>query len=180
MKRICTVLLATVMFCAGAFAQKGNNFIGIGGDLSIPTGQFASYYRTGMGGYIKGLFGVGKSGQVTLTSGYSTFKEAVKDGDVTRTAAILPLLIGYRANFNRFFVEPQIGYALYPYKLSSPEDGFATATGNAFNWAAGIGYVFNSRIEVSARYQNGSNAGTTVGLFGLRIGYNIPLRASKK
>src|SRR5690349_25152123 len=101
MKRIYTVSLATVMFCAGTFAQKGNNFIGIGGDLSIPTDQFASYYRPGVGGYIKGLFGIGKSGQVTLTSGYSSFKEAANGDDVTGTAAILPELIGYRANSAR-------------------------------------------------------------------------------
>jgi hypothetical protein len=179
MKKIYAAMLATVIFCAGAFAQKGNNFIGIGGDLSLPTGQFATYYRAGMGGYIKGLFGVGKSGQVTLTTGYSSFKGVAND-DVTRTAGILPLLIGYRANFNRFFVEPQIGYALYPYKMNSFDDGYETLTGNAFNWAAGIGYVFNNRVEVSARYQNGSNGGTTVGFFGLRIGYNISLATSKK
>jgi len=47
-------------------------------------------------------------------------------------------------------------------------------------WAAGVGYVFNNKIEVGARYQSGSNNGGTMAFFGLRLGYNFSLNGSKK
>jgi hypothetical protein len=89
------------------------------------------------------------------------------------------MLLGYRHNFNGFFVEPQIGYAIYPYKENSQDNGFSTETGSAFTWAAGFGYVFNNKMEVSARYQTGGSEGVNVGMFGLRLGYNFSLSGSK-
>jgi hypothetical protein len=46
-------------------------------------------------------------------------------------------------------------------------------------WAAGVGYVFNNKVEVGARYQSASNNGSTLSLFGLRPGYNFSLNGSK-
>ena len=104
MKKVYVVLLATILIYASSSAQKGNNQIGVGGDLSIPTGDFAASFKTGIGGYVKGMFGVGKSGQVTFTSGYSSFKESGEWDDFMTTQTVVPLLIGYRANFNGLFV----------------------------------------------------------------------------
>jgi hypothetical protein len=132
-----------------------------------------------MGGYVKGILGVGNAGAVTFTMSYSAFKEIADYGDdVATTATFVPILLGYRHNFNSFFVEPQIGYGLYPYKYES-EDGFSTETEGAFTWAAGVGYVFNNNIEVSVRYQTANRLGYSIGIFGLRLGYNFSLGASK-
>ena len=49
MKKIIVGLLAAVLFCASSSAQKGNNQIGDGADLAIPTGEFGSYFKTGFG-----------------------------------------------------------------------------------------------------------------------------------
>jgi len=171
-------LLASNLIVVACFAQKGKNFIGGGADLSLPMGEFANDFNRGVGVYVKAMLGVGQSGAVTFTTGYTGFKEIADFDETTTTAGIVPLLIGYRHNFNGFFVEPQIGYGIYPYKHDS-EDGFYTDTGGAFTWALGAGYMFKNNIEVSARYQTGSSTGITVGVFGLRLGYNFSLGQSK-
>ena len=178
MKKMYVVLLVTII-SADAMAQKGKNYLGVGADISIPTGDFGDDFKRGMGFYVKALLGVGQSGAVSFTTGYSGFKEIADFDETTTTAALVPLLIGYRHNFNGFFVEPQMGYGIYPYKHNSTEDGFYTTTGGAFNWALNAGYMFKNKLEVSARYQTGTSTGITVAVFGLRLGYNFSLGGSK-
>ena len=178
MRKSYVVLLATILITVSSVAQKGNNQIGVGGDLSIPTGGLANYFKTGIGVYVKGMLGVGKTGQVTFTSGYSSFKSAGEWADFNVTQTVIPFLIGYRANFNGFFIEPQIGYGAYSEKYPE-DDGFGTDSGGAFTWALGLGYVFNKKIELSARYQSASKEGSSVNMFGLRVGYNFSLQPSK-
>ena len=180
MRKSFVVLLATILISAGAMAQKGKNYIGGGADLSMPLGVFADDFNKGAGLYIKGLLGVGQSGAVTFTTGYTGLKEIADFDETTTKVGIVPLLVGYRHNFNGFFVEPQLGYGLYPYKHNSWEDGFYTEDGGAFTWALGAGYMFNNKIEVSARYQSGTSTGTTIAIFGLRLGYNFSLDGTKK
>ena len=67
MKRVFAIALATVFITATGFAQKGNNQVGGGLDLSFPTGDFSTGFKTGFGLYAKGLYGVGTAGQVTFT-----------------------------------------------------------------------------------------------------------------
>ena len=177
MKKIIVGLLAALLFYASSSAQKGNTQIGVGTDFAIPTGDFGSIFKPGMGFYVKGLLGVGQAGQVTFTSGYSSFK-AVQDFPLK--SGIAPLLLGYRANFNGFFVEPQFGFSINN-ATSEGLDGEAPMKeqGGSVMWAAGVGYVFNNKLEVGARYESASNKGTTIGLFGLRLGYNFSLNGSK-
>ena len=99
--------------------RKARTILGGGLDLSLPTGDFGTYFKTGIGGYVKAMLGVGKVGAVTFTTGYSSFKEAGDWEDFTATQGVAPLLFGYRHNFNGFFVEPQIGYGIYNYKETS-------------------------------------------------------------
>jgi hypothetical protein len=177
MKKIIVGLLAALVFYASSSAQKGNNQIGMGADVGIPTGEFASYFKTGFGAYAKALLGVGKSGQVTFTLGYTSFKAV---GDFPLTTGTVPLLLGYRANFNGFFVEPQLGYSINNAKFMGFDDVAPEKTaGGTVMWAAGVGYVFDNKIEVGARYQSASNKGSTMALFGLRLGYNFSLNGSK-
>ena len=173
------VVLAATLFSSVSFAQKGNNQIGAGGDLSFPVGDFGDHFKTGFGVYVKGMLGVGKAGQVTLTTGYSGFKERGSWTDYTSTVNIIPLFLGYRHYFNSLFVEPQLGYAMYGSKYVSPDDGSWTESDGALNVAACIGYIFDKQVEVSARYQTGGKDGWNVNVFGLRVGYNFSLKKSK-
>ena len=179
MRKMYMVLLATILVSVSSFGQKGKNYLGGGLDLSLPTGEFGSYFKTGIGGYVKAMLGVGEAGAVTFTTGYSSFKEAGDWEGFSATQGVAPLLVGYRHHFNGFFVEPQIGYAIFNYKENSIENGFYTESGGGFTWAAGVGYVFNNKIEVSARYQTGGNEGSSLSIFGLRVVYNFSLGAAK-
>ena len=179
MRKMYMVLLATILISASSFGQKGTSYIGVGGDLSLPTGDFGDYFKTGVGGYVKAMFGVGTAGQVTLTTGYTSFKEAGDWEDFTAVQGVAPILFGYRHNFNGFFVEPQIGFGMYNYKETSTEWGYYKESGGGFTWAASVGYVFNKKFEVSARYQTGGNEGSSVSFFGLRVGYNFSLSGSR-
>lgn len=179
MKKIIVFLLAGLLLHAGSFGQKGNNQIGVGADIQIPTSDFAGYFKTGFGGYVKALLGVGKSGQVSASTGYTSFNAV---GGIPMKLGIAPILIGYRANFNGFYVEPQIGYQLVNAKFNGGDElGYLSDSGGGFMWAAGVGYVFNKKFEVGARYGSGSASpgGTTLGAFGLRLGYNFSLNGSK-
>jgi Outer membrane protein beta-barrel domain len=178
MKKIYTVVLAAILFSASSFAQKGNNNIGVGADLSLLTGYFGTWYKPGIGAYAKGMYGIGDAGQVTFTTGFSVFKQKGSTHDFKATMSIVPLLAGYRHHFNDFFVEPQIGYGIYSSKVKEEGESFHDSNG-AFTWAATAGYIFNRQIEVSARFQSASREGTSLGVFGLRVGYNFSLSDAK-
>jgi len=177
MKRAYIVITA-VLFSVSSFAQKGNNAIGVGGDIGFPTGDFGDYFKPGFGVYVKGMLGVGKAGQVTLTSGYSGFKEKGGWTDFSTTVNLVPLFLGYRHYFNSVFIEPQLGYAIYGSKYTSWDDTDTESDG-ALNAALSVGYVFTKGVEISARYQTGGKEGWNVNLFGLRVGYNFSLKAKK-
>ena len=179
MRKNYMVLLATILITAGSFAQKGTTFIGAGADLVLPSGVSADYFKTGFGFYAKGLFGVGTAGQITVTSGYAGFKTTIPTEIASSSGRLIPILLGYRHNFTGFFVEPQVGYSVLGITV---DDGFDTYTDSdgGFTWAAGIGYVFNNKVEVSGRYQASSKGGETDAFFGLRLGYNFSLNGPKK
>ncbi|MET0392773.1 MAG: outer membrane beta-barrel protein, partial [Chitinophagaceae bacterium] len=160
--------------CAGviglvSYGQQGTTKIGIGAEVGIPTGDFDAF-KTGFGGYAKGLFGIGTAGQITFTSGYTTYEAKGSTSSDKITYNIIPLLAGYRHNFSGFYVEPQVGYGIYGAKVKSGGISASSSDG-AFTWAAGVGYVINDAIELGARYQSGHKDGSSTSLVGLRIGY---------
>lgn len=170
MKKVLLAICITAISAAG-YSQSGNNQIGVGADLGIPTGDLGDGVKTGFGGYAKGLFGIGDAGQVTFTTGYTTFSfKGGIDGDYH----IIPLLAGYRHNFSGFYAEPQVGYAIYGSKLS----GYGSSSEGAFTWAIGFGYVV-SNVDIGARYQSGHKDGSSVALVGVHVGYNFTLGGSK-
>jgi hypothetical protein len=179
MKKVYMALLAAILIFTSTHAQKGRNNIGFGGDVCLPTGEFGGYFRTGLGMYGKGLLGVGKEGQVTLSVGYAGFRMAGNFEDVEAVTKIIPFQLGYRHHMNGFFIEPQVGYGIYTGKMTDlGTDDFWVETNGAFTWSAMIGYEFLSKLELSARYQSGSKQGGGLSLFALRVGYNFSLGAA--
>lgn len=160
-----------------SFAQSGNNQISVGADLAIPTGDLKDLSKIGFGGTVKGLYGIGTAGQITLTSGFISFAvkseyEELLDADKI-TSTMIPILAGYRHNFNGFYAEPQIGYGIYAAKIKGGMFDSSDSEG-AFTWAVGAGYVVNN-IDFSARYQSASKDGSTQSFFGIRVGYLFSL-----
>ena len=176
MRKILFASIFVVASFIGANAQQGHNQIGIGVDLGLPMGDFGDAYKLGIGGQVKGLLGVGTAGQVTLTSGYMSFKAKDLPSGVDIKASIIPILVGYRHNFSGFYVEPQVGYGIYGSKvdgLGSPYDG--SNSDGAFTWAAGVGYAMAQGLDLGVRYQSASKDGESTSLIGFAVKYNFTL-----
>lgn len=174
------LLLSSALLLAVFFstAQTGNNQISIAGELGVPTGEFSQGFKIGFGGSLKGLYGVGTSGQVTLTGGYTTYKEKESTSDYSTSFGIIPFLAGYRHLMNGFYIEPQAGYGIYVASVKAMGQNISSSEG-AFTYAVGIGFA-NNKIDVGARYQGATKHGDGFGLIGIHIGYNFSSALSSK
>lgn len=173
------LFLAIVLFISLAgYSQKGSNQIGVGADIGIPTGDFGTLANVGLGGYIKGLYGVGTAGQLTFTTGYSVFK--VKEefqaaaGVDKLNYRILPLLLGYRHNFSGFYAEPQLGYSVHSAKASLGSVS-ATESDGFFTWGIGLGAATKSGFDFGVRYLSASDE-ESISWVNIHIGYNFSFK----
>ena len=171
MKKVILLFASVVMLSTLVKAQQGKNQIGIAAEAALPIGDFADGYKTGVGGSLKGLYGVGESGQITFTTGYTAFK--VKNSE--DTYSIIPLLAGYRHNFTGgVYVEPQLGYGIYRYHSDFLDE---TESDGAFTYAIGVGFAA-SGFDAGIRYQGASKDGSNISFIGVRVGYNFTLGGS--
>lgn len=168
------LVLASVFALSAANAQTGKNQLSIGAEVNLPMGDFGDAFNTGFGGSLKYLHGVGSAGQVTLTTGYSTFKMKGSTDDESVKASIIPILVGYRHNFSGVYVEPQLGYGIYGYKEKFGGESSSDSQG-AFTWAIGAGYAMEQGLDLGVRYQSASKDGSTTSLIGFRVAYNFSL-----
>ena len=179
MKKVLLVLVSAVGLTAASYAQKGTTQIGVAAEVGMPMSDFGDAAKTGFGASVKGLFGIGTAGQVTFTTGYTTYAgKDVPDG-MSLHFNVIPLLAGYRHNFNGLFVEPQVGYGIYGAKVKMDGQGSASDSNGGFTWAVGAGYAKNG-FEGGVRYQSASVQGSTFGLIGIHVGYNFSLGGSSK
>ena len=176
MKKI-ILFFTCILTMSAVKAQQGNNQIGIAAEAALPLGDFADSYKTGIGGSLKGLFGVGQAGQVTFTTGYTSFKGESSTSDFKYTSTIIPLLGGYRHNFaGGIYVEPQLGYGIYGYKTEIMDEDETDSEG-AFTYAIGVGFAA-SGFDAGLRYQGASKDGSNTSFVGIRVGYNFTLGGS--
>ena len=177
MKKVFLTMAAVVALASASFAQKGNNQIGIGAEVGIPTGDFGEAMKAGFGGAVKGLYGIGTAGQITGTIGYTSFKMKGSSEDAKMSIGILPILAGYRHNFSGFYVEPQVGYSIVRAKVDMLGQSESDSEG-AFAWAAGAGYQI-SGLDLGVRYQASTKDGGSMGFFGFRVAKNFSLGGSR-
>ncbi|MGH2564089.1 MAG: outer membrane beta-barrel protein [Ginsengibacter sp.] len=159
-----------------AEAQKGNNQVTVIAEGTVPVYQ----NDQGFGGFIKGLYGIGKSAHLTFTAGVSEFTSK-KNVELSKTTTrLIPFMAGYKQNLNKFFVEPQIGFGELGGKIFSDGD-YARPSIGALFWAFGAGYNFN-RIVIGVRFESVHGVeGSSSGLWhnqnfhytGIQVGYNI-------
>ena len=175
MKKVFFLIFGIIVISAVAVAQKGNNQITPAVEVAFPTGDAGEASPVGVGVTVKGLYGVGQAGQITLTTGYLSAgaKKEYKDllGADKITSTMVPLLAGYRHHFKGFYAEPQVGYGIYGAKIKGGEYAGSDSQG-AFTWAGGIGYIYKN-VEVGARYQSMHKDGESSGFIGVRLGYNF-------
>jgi hypothetical protein len=175
MKETILILTAIIAISFTLNAQNGNNQIGIAFDADVPTGDFGTFYKTGFGGTLKGLYGIGTAGQITLTTGYNRFTAKGSTSNAKETLGIIPVLLGYRHNISGLFIEPQIGYGRYSDKVNVSGNSGSDNKG-AFTWAVGAGYQI-SGFEFGVRFQSGKvkDPTSSFSFVGLHIGYNFSL-----
>src|SRR5699024_5401748 len=173
MRKTIILSVALLFACFSAFAQKGNNQISIGLDGGFPMGDFGKSSNLGIGGTVKGMYGIGTAGQVELTLGYISFGMKESSSTASASTGIIPIMVGYRHHFNGLYVEPQLGLSMLKTKVDVMGHTASSST-SAFGWALGAGYLFND-FDVSLRYQSASKNGNSLGFLGLRLGYNFSL-----
>ena len=170
MKKVLLVAVLFLVTTVAAFAQKGDIGISVGVEGALPVGDWSDGYSIGVGGSLKGLYGISDAGQVTLTVGYDRF--GVKDFD--GSLSLVPVLAGYRHTFSSLYVEPQIGISAQKSKIEMGEFGDVSASTTDFSFAIGAGYLVGP-MDLGLRYQNISASGGSLGFLALRVAYNFSL-----
>jgi hypothetical protein len=180
MKKI-LLLTAIISLSLLSKAQSGNNQIGIALEVGVPMGDFGDLSKLGVGGLVRGAYGIGTAGHVTLTTGYVAFsaKDEYKDalGADKINMHIIPIMLGYRHNFNGFFVEPQVGYQIFGAKVEVSGLSGSDSEG-MFAFGGGLGFEKNG-FEIGARIQAGTKNGETDSYIGFHVGYNFSLGGSE-
>jgi len=140
------VVLVFIFFSSATIAQKGDNMLSLYAEAAIPIFQ----NNMGFGFYFKGLYGVGKSAQLTLTAGASKFnsKNSIETGKTT--TRLIPFLFGYKQNIQRFFIEPRIGIGELGGKESINGD-YARQSVAAVFGGLNAGYMIN-RVSVGVNF----------------------------
>jgi hypothetical protein len=140
-------LLLLILICFALNAQKGNNGLSLNAEATVPIYQD----DRGFGFFLKGLYGIGQSAQLTLSGGVSRFtsKNNIEQGRVT--TRVIPFLFGYRQNIHRFFIEPKIGLGELGGKISINGDYSRPSVAAIFG-GLGAGYTVK-RINVGISFQ---------------------------
>jgi hypothetical protein len=176
MKRLCIFLAAFIGGCVSTTAQKGNNNI----QLVAETGLPLRVDQPGFGGFIKGLYGTGKNGQLTFTAGVSKFYSKKMADAPDATTRLVSVLLGYKHHVSRFYIEPQAGLGELGGKYNLIGD-YSRPSVAAFYWGAGAGIQLR-RFDIGLRYVHVKGIeGTDAGVWhdrkfeyaGLHIGYNL-------
>jgi hypothetical protein len=176
MKKQILIYILSVLCVYIVNGQKGNNQVTLLIENTVPIYQ----NDQGFGGFIKGLYGIGKSAQLTFAAGLSGLhsKNPVETQKIT--TRLIPFLVGYKQNIKRFFLEPQIGFGELSGKISEHGD-FAKPSVGALFWALGAGYTIK-RFLVGLRFESAHAVeSTSAGLWhnqnfhytSINIGYNI-------
>jgi hypothetical protein len=174
MRKAFLTMFAVIALLSASFAQKGKNQIGIGAEAGFATGEGGS---TAFGGTAKYLYGIGTAGQLTFTTGVMFDSETEDDVKVTGTN--IPLLAGYRHNFNGLYVEPQLGYMSTKFTMKVNGQKFMDVSDGSLAYAIGGGYAFSNGLDLGLSFRNAAQSGAT-GMFVFRAGFNFSLGASGK
>lgn len=173
MRKVFLTMAAVVAIATASFAQSGKNQLGIGAEVALGTGSGGG---TVFGGTAKYLHGIGTAGQVTLTAG--ALFDSESEGGVKATGTQIPILLGYRHNFNGPYVEPQLGYMSTKATVKVDGEELMSGSDGTFAYAIGGGYAFTNGLDLGVSFRNGAKSGYT-GAVVFRVGYNFSLGGSK-
>lgn len=172
------MLAFAFIFSQNTQAQQGEFKINPGLELGIPMGDFSDLSSFGFGVTAKALYNVSEDGQVEFTLGYISFPgKKIGDG-IKFNTSVIPIMAGYRHNFDGIYGEIQLGLASVNQKAKVSVPGYGSVSGSdsttEFSWAIGAGYMFED-FDISLRYQAIQASGGSLGWIGLRFGYNFDI-----
>lgn len=182
MPKLILLSLLLLLIISVANAQKGRNQVNLAFEASVPIYQ----QDKGFGGFIKGLYGIGKSAQLTLTTGVSGFRSKRSIEQTVTGTRLIPMLAGYKQNLKNFYFEPQIGFGESGGKIDIGGDYGRHSVG-AFFWAVGAGYD-HKRITIALRFQQAHGTeSASAGLWhnkdfhytAIHLGYKLFCRKAK-
>lgn len=104
------------------------------------TGYLAKDSKKGIGLGIKYLKALGEDNFITAGLSFNLFQLKSNDG-LNPVKKTLPLLLGYRQNLKKFYLEPQLGIGTYGGRFYTPE--FALPSQFAIFAGAESGYNLN-------------------------------------
>lgn len=162
-------------FATTSFAQQVKNQFAFGPEIAFPTGYFGRSYNVGVGSNLRLLLAVNKTGQVGITSGYTSFSAKGSTDQVGARYAVIPVLFGYRHFVNpAFCLEPQAGIGFYNLRVRYM--GIKESnTETAFTWAMGAGFYANG-FELGLRFQGGLTQEIKANQVVLRFNYHLDLK----
>lgn len=168
MKKILLSIAGIIFAINCCFSQTGNNQLSVGAEVNfLASNGYSTIYNPGIGGNLKGLYGIGSSSQLTFTVAYSSFSGKSSSSYGDQTLSLLPVLAGYRYNLSGgLYGEGQAGLAI----LTTKATGFSFSQTN-FAAAVNVGYVIHG-FDISARYYT---EGDVVSTFAVRLAYNFTL-----
>lgn len=169
MRKVFLTVAAVFAIASASFAQTGKNQIGVGAEVGLSTGEGGGLQFGGTGKY---LHGIGTAGQVTFTAGALFHSES--EDEVKATLTQIPLLLGYRHNFNGLYVEPQLGYMSSKVTVKVDGEKLYSGSDGALAYGIGGGYVFANGLDLGVSYRNSAKSGYS-GAIVFRAGFNFSL-----
>ena len=175
MKRLFAVALAVTLASSLALAQggpgRGKSAIGIGAEVSIPTGDFNEVAGTGYGGFGRYIYGMDAKTAFMLTLGYTVWTEEDLGAAGTIKPEAFRIAAGSKYFFGKgFYGSLEVGTDVYSYTRTGTIVGVEGSTWR-FMLPVGLGYEMGG-FDVGAKYYifdlNYSS-------FSVTVGYNFAL-----
>ncbi len=161
-----TAVAAVALFftsTSNAQAQSGDSQalrMGIGLSLGVPTNDAYSF---AIGGDVRLQKDFTENISGIMSVGYNDFS---LKSPLSGSTGFIPVKAGAK-----FFVAESL------YLSGELGAGFGTKSGSgtSFLYAPGVGYAWNTGLDLSARYEGASNNGFTLGQVALRVAYGFRL-----
>lgn len=166
MKKIITILIVLTICTLSAQAQRGNKGASIGLDVALPVGNMSKSLGVGIGGSLKGFYGLRDEADVTLTLGYINFAE--KD-NLGISYSLIPVLAGYRLKLDQVYLEPQFGFTIMNVK-SDVVNAEKSTSNTKIGYGIGVGYLMGN-LDLGLRFQDISANGGGFNIIAVRVGY---------
>ncbi|MBS4042753.1 MAG: hypothetical protein KGZ59_02935 [Chitinophagaceae bacterium] len=148
--------------------STSNSTFSLGIETGLPTGDFSNTHSFAIGASAKVAAELSANAAFTISVGYMSFsgKTVTVLGSSFKNDAfnVIPVKAGIRGIFDGgFYVEPQIGYTFFTGNNSS----------GAFTYAPSIGFITDSKIDFSLRYEVMTRNNSNLSLFGVRLGFGL-------